>query len=108
MGVGLIFHAPNTKMGLVMLVSAVAFAVDYLWVQWQRTFKVKSSLFHRLEQSVQLTFKNPKGFDSETSGYILVMIPWLTKSQWHAFSHFAHPTLADHSCVMIGAVGTWT
>merc|ERR1712224_91460 len=36
------------------------------------------------------------------------MVPWICKNEWHAFSVFPHPTLADHSCVVIAQVGEWT
>jgi predicted ferric reductase len=107
-GISLMFHAPKEKIGLVMGAAVFTFVIDWLFMQFHRTYKVQSSLFQRLEDGVQLTFKNPRGFNTDVGGYVLLMVPWICKNEWHAFSVFPHPTQADHSCVVIAQVGEWT
>jgi hypothetical protein len=101
-------HAPATHIFIVASITFGAYLIDWLFSQFLRTFKVTSSCFTRLEQGVQLRFKNPQGFASERNGYIYLLVPFISKYQWHAFSVYPHHELEDHSCVHIHACGDWT
>jgi hypothetical protein len=43
-----------------------------------------------------------------TSRYVYLCLPWVSKSEWHAFSIVMHPTLPNHSCVCMASLGDWT
>jgi len=101
-------HAPDTHIFLVASIAFGAYLIDWLFSHFLRTFKVTSSYFTRLEHGVELRFKNPPGFASEHNGYIYLMVPFISKYQWHAFSVYPHHELEDHSCVHIHACGDWT
>ena len=37
-----------------------------------------------------------------------MLVPWISKNQWHPFSVYAHPTMDGYSCVFMMASGDWT
>ena len=104
----ILFHAPQCKIAWYIGIPLAIYCLDVLWGSLNRTHFVETPTFTRLENAVQLTFKNPtKDFDKSV-GYVLVNVPWLAKAEWHAFSIFRHPTLPDHSCVCMNVGGDWT
>eukprot|EP00965_Chrysotila_dentata_P186033 6142116-Pleurochrysis_carterae.AAC.1 len=44
-----------------------------------------------MEGGVELTFSHPSGFHADGTGYVLVCLPWISATEWHAFSVFPHP-----------------
>jgi len=109
-GIIILFHAHKMQIRYVMGAPLLLYFVDWTYGFFCRTFLVdKDVTFTRLECGVELTFKHPRGFNPEEStGYILVCIPWINKWEWHPFSFFAHPTKPGHSCVCICKHGDWT
>ena len=103
----ILFHAPQMKIAYLLGIPLLVYALDWLYGALFRTHLIETPTFTRLETGVQLSFANPsKAF--EHAGYVLVNVPWLAKSEWHAFSLFRHPTKQDHSCVCINVGGDWT
>merc|ERR1712048_1048238 len=100
-------HAPATHIFLVMCLTLAAYLLDYLFCFFGRTFKVTSSFFTRIENGVQLRFKNPQGFQDSAKGYVYLLIPFINKFEWHPFSVYPHQELKDYSCVHIHACGDW-
>ena len=67
-------------------VPVVTYAVDRVFLVF-RTNLVENAYFERLgDSSCTVTFKNPPGFGKQNSAYIYLMLPWLSKYQFHAFS----------------------
>eukprot|EP00793_Prasinoderma_coloniale_P001828 PRCOL_00003634-RA len=105
----LLFHAPTQHIAKLLGAPLLLYALDYLYGITFRTYRVKNTLFTRLECGTELVFENPEGFTSHGSaGYILLNIPWVNRFQFHAFSLFPHPTLPNHSAVCILRAGDWT
>jgi len=107
-GVAILFHAPKQHIAYIMGVPVVLYCADYLVGAFWRTYHVPSPTLTHIQCGVEMTFEHPPGFTTDGTGYILVCFPWVSNSQWHAFSLFAHPTLANHSCVCMSKVGDWT
>ena len=71
-------------------------------------YLIEEPTFRRLGSGTYLVFKNPNGFELQRTGYVVVMLPWIAKYQWHAFSVFPHATEPNTSCVCIGKLGDWS
>ena len=61
-------------------------ALDWLFSNLIATYKVPSSDFERLENSVQLTFKDPSWFSSKQGGYTNLCMPFISMFEWHPLS----------------------
>jgi hypothetical protein len=96
------------RLCVFMIVILAIYAADRGVRSFSMTHRIVDSQWHRLETGVQLTFKNPPGWDSSQLGYINVAVPWISKKQWHPFSVYSHPNLEGHSAVCISAAGDWT
>ena len=119
-GICIVLHAPKTHIGYLVGIPVFMYIADYIYGFFWRTYQIAQPTFTRIECATQLVFKHPPGFQSDGTGYVMICIPWLNvgrglRHQWHPFSLFAHPTLADHSCVCIAVhapskfgEGDWT
>lgn len=107
-GLAMVFHAPAVNIFWVMGSALVVYFIDWLLSTHRYTYLVESTIFRKLGNSTLLSFSNPEGFKLEVASYVLVMLPWLSKTQWHAFSVFPHPEMENTSSVCIAAAGDWT
>ena len=104
-GVALCFH--TWRLGLFMGITMSIYFASTLYTLFQLTYRINNSHFQRLDQGVQLTFKNPPTWRNQT-GYVNICVVWVSRTQWHPFSVYPHPTRDDHSAVCIMATGNWT
>ena len=112
-GVALACHAPAMQVAYLVGGALAVYALDYTWGLLARTHRIATSEFTRLEDGVELTFRNPPGFGlaGGAPGYVMLCVPWLypsAKLEWHAFSLFPHPRRPGHSCVCVQRGGDWT
>ena len=107
-GLALVFHAPAVNIFYVMGIPLLIYFLNYLIGTTSKTFNIQSTIFRKLDNGVSLSFVNPKGFELQGASYIVIMIPWISKVQWHAFSVFPHPSEPDQSSLCIAAVGDWS
>jgi len=100
----------HTKLLSTIIGATVSlYLVDSVFRLAYDTHRIDMSVFTRLGSGTQLTFKNPKSWgDKGAHGYINVLVPWISKKEWHPFSIYPHPTLPNHSCVFMMAIGDWT
>ena len=84
------------------------YVLDWLYGYFFQISYAQTLDFKRIGSSVQVTWEHPPGFKSEGSGYVYLCLPWISRTEWHAFSLVSHPTLPNHSCVCMAAVGDWT
>ena len=103
-GLALCFHAPQQYISFIAGIPLALYLSDWAIGAMLNTHLVESPLLSRMEKSVELTFEHPPGFRSGR-GYIYVCIPWISRSEWHAFSLFAHPDLPNHSSVCMSVNG---
>ncbi len=106
MAIALCWHTYRTFVFFVIIL--IIYAIDRGYRSFSKTYRIVDSQWRQLTNGVQLTFKNPPGWDNSQLGYINIAVPWISKSQWHPFSVYGHPTLEDHSAVCIIAAGDWT
>jgi len=102
------FHAPATHIFLVTGLTISAYFLDWLYCYLLNTFKLTSCFFTRIENGVQLRFKNPHGFPDQAHGYVYLLVPFINQYEWHPFSVYPHQDLDGFSCVHIHVVGDWT
>ncbi|KAH8072411.1 oxidoreductase [Aureococcus anophagefferens] len=99
MGIAVALHAPKSVVAYVVGPALAVYAADVLYQVFALTFHIETTVFHRLERGVQLSFENPPGFRADAVGYVYVMIPWIAKDQWHAFSLYQSPEHPGYSSV---------
>ena len=106
-GAALMWHAPERIFFLIGIPLCV-YATDKLIEGLFKTHLVESAHFQRLgDTSCLISFKNPSGFGKQNSAYVYLMLPWLSKYQFHAFTVF--PSFKpNHSSVCIDMAGDWT
>mmetsp|Transcript_26201 Transcript_26201/g.86059 ORF Transcript_26201/g.86059 Transcript_26201/m.86059 type:complete len:354 (-) Transcript_26201:40-1101(-) len=107
-GIAIAFHAPAMHIRYTIGIPVALYIADLAWGFFRTTHLISSSVFVRLNKCVELAFENPSGFHTNGTGYVYICLPWISKSEWHAFSMFKHPTLPNHSCVCMAVVGDWT
>jgi hypothetical protein len=106
-GACLMFHAPQRIFWLVG-VPLVVYVADRLYGVFYATNLVENAYFERLgDSSLTITFENPKGFERQNSAYVYLMLPWLSKYQFHPFSVYPSQK-PNHSQLCISKSGGWT
>ena len=108
-GVSICFHAPARWIGVIMGLAVGLYVLDWLYGYFFQISYAQTLDFKRIGSSVQVTWEHPPGFkSSDGAGYVYLCLPWISRTEWHAFSLVSHPTLPNHSCVCMAAVGDWT
>ena len=90
----LCFHVPASAvpqggyLTWVMGGCICVYFLDAMYISLFMTEKVETTLFHVLPSGVQMTFEASQRFqnNSRNGGYVYVCLPWIDRSQWHAFS----------------------
>lgn len=73
-----------------------------------KTHLIESAFFERLgETSCIISFENPPGCGKQNSAYVYIMLPWISKYEFHAFTVFPC-TKPNHSSLCISKCGDWT
>ena len=107
-GVAICFHAPQRYIGYIMGSAVSVYALDWMYGWCFQIHRAETMRFTRIGTAVEVVWEHPKGFRSDGAGYVYICLPWISKTEWHAFSLVKHPTLPNHSCVCMAAVGDWT
>jgi len=106
-GVALMCHAPERIFFLVGIPLFV-YVADKVVGGLFKTHLVESAHFQRLgDTSCLVSFENPPGFGKQNSAYVYLMLPWLSKYQFHAFTIFPSKK-SGHTSVCIDKAGDWT
>ena len=107
-GLAMVFHAPPQHIAWIMGTVMIIYFLDCFVGIYSNTFLVESTMFRRLGNQTFLSFTNPEGFQLDRASYVYIMLPWISKYQWHAFSVFPHPTLENTSSLCMAANGDWS
>jgi hypothetical protein len=106
--ISLTYH--STLLWYFMWPVLVGYTLEWMHSECKRTHKVPHGHFTKLDSGTQLVFQNPPTWDATAEvGYLLLCVPWISKSQWHPFSFY--PDVNDphaKSCAFIKASGDWT
>jgi ferric-chelate reductase len=106
-GVALMYHAPQRIFWLIGIPIFI-YLSDKILEGLFRCHLVESAHFQRLgDSSCLISFENPPGFGKQNSAYVYLMLPWLSKYQFHAFTVFPS-TKPNHSSICIHKCGDWT
>jgi len=106
-GVALMCHAPQRIFWLIG-VPFFIYTADKIAEGLFKTHLIESAHFQRLgDTSCIISFENPPGFGKQNSAYVYLMLPWLSKHQFHAFTVFPC-TKPNHSSICIHKSGDWT
>ena len=103
----LMCHAPQR---IVYLIGAPFFVylADKAVLVFFKTHLVESAHFQRVgDTSCIVSFENPPGFGRQNAAYAYLMLPWLSRSQFHAFTVFPC-TKPGHYSMCIYNSGDWT
>ena len=79
-------HAPERIFWLIG-VPFMVYIADVI-IGYNKTHLLDNTYFERVgKDTVLVTFETPDGLlKSSSSSFVYVMIPWISKYQWHAFS----------------------
>jgi len=106
-GVALMCHAPERIFWLIGI-PVFVYTADKMVEGLFKTHLLESAHFLRLgDNSCLISFENPPGFGKQNSAYVYLMLPWLSKYQFHAFTVFPSAT-PNHSSICIHKCGDWT
>jgi ferric-chelate reductase len=117
MAIALSFHTTrlsNPARGYSVYIFPVLigwYALDTLYLYFFMTEKITSTVFHVLPTGVQLTMAVSERFQKQvegSGGYCYVNFPWISKTQWHAFSMFENPAKPAERQIYIQVLGDWT
>ena len=87
----------------------VMYILDALYCNIMLTEMIDTTIFDVLPTGVQMTMAVSKRYDSGfKGGYCYICLPWVDRTQWHAFSLFEHPTNPDLKQVFMLKTGDWT
>ena len=104
----LMFHAPQ-RIFWMLGVPFFIYVADMLIGALHKTHLLESAHFERLSESFCLiTFENPPGFGKFNAAYVYLVLPWISKVQYHAFTVFPSLNKSNHSSICIHGCGDWT
>ena len=105
--VALMYHAPQ-KIFWLIGIPCFVYLSDKILEGLFRCHLIESAHFERLgDTSCLISFENPPGFGKQNCGYVYLMLPWLSKYQFHAFSVFPS-NKPNQSSICIHKCGDWT
>ena len=84
------------------------YGADALYALCYRALRVEDAVFERLGASVQVSFQKPEWWHDSVEGYVYVLIPWLSRTQWHPFSAYGAAAGKKRVSLCITAAGDWT
>ena len=106
-GAALLFHAPQ-RIFWLLGIPLLIYVTDKMIEIFFKTYLIESAHFERFgDTSCIISFHNPPGFGRQNSAYVYLMLPWLSRYQFHAFTIFPCTT-PNHSSICISTSGDWT
>jgi hypothetical protein len=104
---GLMCHAPQRIFWMIGI-PLFLYLTDKVIEIFSKTHLIESAHFERLSDNIcTITFENPPGFGKQNSAYVYLMLPWISRYQFHAFTVFPGNT-PNTSCICINKCGDWT
>lgn len=101
------YHAPQRIFWMIG-VPLFLYTIDKALEIFTKTFLIESAHFERLSDTCcTISFENPPGFGKQNSAYVYLMLPWISRYQFHAFTVFPG-NKTNHSSICISKSGNWT
>ncbi|KAK3237620.1 hypothetical protein CYMTET_52321 [Cymbomonas tetramitiformis] len=105
-GISICFHAPKMHIAYIMGCAIGCYALDWTVGYFTAIHFCPSLQMTVLgATAVEIAFEHPPGFINHGGGYVYICLPWLARSEWHAFSLYKHPTKENCSSVCIARLG---
>jgi predicted ferric reductase len=112
----LCFHTPKSAIpnggftAWVFGTILVWYFLDATYCLFFMTEKIETTRFEVLPNGVQMTMKVSDFFQKKGAqgGYCYVCLPWVDKTQWHAFSLFEDPVNPEERQIFVQKGGDWT
>lgn len=102
-----VFHGP-LALPVVLCLCCAVYILDVVYTNFWRTWRVENSEFVRLGRGTELTFRLPPHWPDHFEGYINLLVPWISRWQWHAFSAYASIDRPGYASVFALDSGDWT
>mmetsp|Transcript_19662 Transcript_19662/g.27645 ORF Transcript_19662/g.27645 Transcript_19662/m.27645 type:complete len:732 (+) Transcript_19662:212-2407(+) len=105
----LMYHAPQRIFYFIGIPFGI-YAADFVIGFFCKIYYIKSVSFHKLDNvCCSLTFDNPPGFQAHTdASYVYLVLPWISKYEFHAFTIFPHSRDPEKTEICIASAGDWT
>ena len=85
--------------------SLALYGVDAIYSSFALAARVDDAVFESLGNGVSVRFARPAGWPSPKGGFVYALAPWVSRTEWHAFSAYE-----DGDDILIFALnsGDWT
>jgi predicted ferric reductase len=112
----LCFHTPTSAIpnggftAWVFGILLVWYFLDATYCSFFMTEKINTTNFRVLPSGVRMDMSVSKRFQKcgEQGGYVYVCLPWVSKTEWHAFSLFKNPENPAERQIFVLKTGDWT
>jgi ferric-chelate reductase len=112
----LCFHTPTSAIpnggftAWVFGILLVWYFLDATYCYFFMTEKINTTNFRVLPSGVRMDMSVSKRFQKcgEQGGYVYVCLPWVSKTEWHAFSLFKNPENPAERQIFVLKTGDWT
>ena len=95
--VSICFHAPKRHIAFIMGCTVGCYCLDWTLGYFMSIHYCATLKMTRLGVSaVEIVFEHPPGFTNRGGGFVYICLPWLSKTEWHAFSLYMHGKLPNH------------
>jgi hypothetical protein len=72
--------------------AARRYLLDWIYGYFFNVHHMETLYFTRLGAAIEVVWENPKNFNSDGAGYVYINLPWIDRTDWHAFSLVKHPS----------------
>ena len=102
-----VVHGP-LALPIVTCVVYALYVLDATYATFWQTWRVEHSEFVRLGRGVELTFKVPEKLWPDSEGYVNVLVPWISRWEFHPFSAYSSVERPGYASIFALDAGDWT
>jgi predicted ferric reductase len=112
----LTFHVPFAAFpnggfcSFIFPVLMLSYALDAMYVKFFMSERITTPSYKVLNSGVELSMPVSDRFQKslKSGGYGYVMLPWVSKHQWHAYSLYENPLDTSIRHMFLAKAGDWT
>jgi len=96
--------------GFVFPILMLSYAIDAMYVKFLMSERITTPSYKVLKAGVELSMPVSERFQKslKSGGYGYVMLPWISKYQWHAYSLYENPLDPSIRHMFLAKAGDWT
>jgi hypothetical protein len=110
------FHAPIQALptggfcALIFPTMMIGYAIDAMYVKCFMSERITTPSYKVLQSGVELTMPVSDRFQKSlaSGGFGYVMLPWISKHEWHAYSLYENPLDPSIRHMFLAKAGDWT